>query len=341
MIIFVLTGAAVAPALLLVWFFHGSDRFPEPPRILWGTFFWGVFSILPALILAAPGSLIADRLGNPFASAFVSSFFGAAIPEEIAKLGVLLYYSLRKPEFDEPMDGLVYGAVASLGFAAFENVLYVASGGLGLAVLRALTAVPMHAAFGAIMGAYVGRARFDPARKNQLIGTGLTLAILLHGLYDFPVLSLKNLGENKELAAASPDSVKTVLGIAMVAVLAVTVTSMLRVLRRQQVLQWAAVPPLPSELTAKARRLKVSGILGAVIGGLLTASGGIFFLAAVLALLFGGPKEKEEAVEIGVFVGLLPGAIGAFAFAHGLKKLNERRRLVQNSFSRATTAAMS
>ena len=84
------------------------------------------------------------------------------IPEETFKYLVLTRYSARHRAFDEPMDGIVYGAVASLGFAALENLLYVGSGDLGTAVARAATAVPGHAFTGAIMGYYVGQARFGP-----------------------------------------------------------------------------------------------------------------------------------------------------------------------------------
>ena len=57
-------------------------------------------------------------------------------------------------EFDELMDGIVYGAVASLGFATLENIMYCIDGGLSVVAIRALTAVPAHASFGAIMGYY-------------------------------------------------------------------------------------------------------------------------------------------------------------------------------------------
>jgi RsiW-degrading membrane proteinase PrsW (M82 family) len=109
------------------------------------------------------------------------------------KFVVVVYYCSRLKIFNERMDGMVYGAVASLGFAAMENVLYVTLGDLTLAMTRALTAVPCHAFLGAIMGYYVGQARFDSRNRTRLLATGLLLVILLHGLYDFPLLTLKEL----------------------------------------------------------------------------------------------------------------------------------------------------
>jgi RsiW-degrading membrane proteinase PrsW (M82 family) len=90
------------------------------------------------------------------------AFLSAAVPEEFFKWLIVVLYCARHKEFDEPMDGLVYGAVASLGFATFENVVYVwvsevsTQAGLQVALARGLTAVPMHASLGAIMGYFVG-----------------------------------------------------------------------------------------------------------------------------------------------------------------------------------------
>ena len=68
-------------------------------------------------------------------------------------------------EFDEPLDGVVYGVAVALGFATLENLLFVARLGLGVAWMRALFAVPAHALFGATMGYYAGRAKFDRGGK--------------------------------------------------------------------------------------------------------------------------------------------------------------------------------
>jgi len=57
-------------------------------------------------------------------------------------------------------------------------------GGVGVAVLRAFTAVPAHAIFAIIMGYFMGKAKFSSHRVfNNLMG--LFLAIVFHGAYDF------------------------------------------------------------------------------------------------------------------------------------------------------------
>jgi RsiW-degrading membrane proteinase PrsW (M82 family) len=74
--------------------------------------------------------------------------------------------------------------MVSMGFAAFENILYVFQGGFKVALLRAFTAIPAHATFGVIMGYYMGKSKFSKKKmKWNLIG--LMAAILFHGTYDF------------------------------------------------------------------------------------------------------------------------------------------------------------
>ena len=183
--------AAALPALLLLWYFRSRDRNPEPSRVVWTTFLLGVVIVLPILVVARPATDFAASIRNPLASSLADAFLAAAIPEEFFKFLVLTLYAARHKEFDEPMDGVVYGAVVSLGFAAFENILYCLDGSVTTQVARALTAVPAHSFTGAIMGYYVGRAKFGGDEgRGRLMLKGLAIATLLHGLYDFPLMAL-------------------------------------------------------------------------------------------------------------------------------------------------------
>ena len=94
------------------------------------------------------------------------------------------YYAQTNKEFNEPFDGIVYAVMVSMGFAATENIFYVLEGGYQTALLRAFTAVPAHATFGILMGYYMGKAKFSN-NKIVLNLTGLLLAIIFHGAYDF------------------------------------------------------------------------------------------------------------------------------------------------------------
>ena len=115
------------------------------------------------------------------------SFFGAAIPEEAAKLFILWLVVRNNKFFDEKMDGIVYAVCVSMGFAAFENVLYLfrnMDSYMVTGVARAFTAVPGHFCFGIVMGYYYSLAAFDKhdVKRNKI----LTFAapVIVHGLYD-------------------------------------------------------------------------------------------------------------------------------------------------------------
>ncbi len=116
------------------------------------------------------------------------AFVVAAIPEELAKLLCLRFVVWDRPEFDERMDGIVYGARAGLGFALLENVAYLmlVPGSLreylSIFVGRAVLAVPGHATWGAIMGYFAARRRLDGHGPGLWGGFGLAVGV--HGCYD-------------------------------------------------------------------------------------------------------------------------------------------------------------
>lgn len=189
--------AAIIPTIILLQYFLNRDLNKEGGELALRAFIWGVFSYLP--ILAVEMEVWSFwRIGNPLLFSLADSLFGAAIPEEFFKFFILLVYVARQPEFDEPMDGLVYGATISLGFAAMENTVYVLDTGMDQALVRAVTAVPAHASFGVIMGYFVGRAIFNPRRS---IARSLTLAfvwpVVLHTFYNFPLLAAEVVAEQQ------------------------------------------------------------------------------------------------------------------------------------------------
>ncbi len=178
--------AALLPSALLLMYFIKQDRFPEPTHLLVKTFLFGVFSVVPVLILEFV--LIVTTVipaGDTVLKPILSAFLVAGFSEELFKFLILHLYCARKRDFDEPMDAVVYGVVASLGFACLENVGYVMGGGLWVAVVRAITAVPAHAAMGALMGYFYAQQHFGEARRVRFMSKALGVPILVHGLYDF------------------------------------------------------------------------------------------------------------------------------------------------------------
>ncbi|MCX6093340.1 MAG: PrsW family glutamic-type intramembrane protease, partial [Candidatus Bipolaricaulota bacterium] len=189
----------VIPIVFLLGFFYTRDVRREPRAVLVKTFFLGTATTLAAVVIEFVLIAVEGRSLGILASAAYEAFVVAAIPEELLKLLVIACFCARCKSFDEPMDGIVYGATAALGFAAIENAMYVAQGGWIVAVMRSVTAVPMHAAMGAILGYYVALERL--LLRRGAIWSGLAIAVLVHGLYDFGPMVLVRLGADGEALA--------------------------------------------------------------------------------------------------------------------------------------------
>jgi protease PrsW len=317
-----LAVSAVVPSALLVWYFHARDLYPEPPRVLWTTFAFGVLSVVPVLMVGVPIHQLIAGIEVPLIRGFLEAFLVAAVPEEFFKLAVLLLYSMRRVEFDEPMDGIVYGVVASLGFATFENILYVFDGGLSVAVSRAFSAVPFHAFAGAILGYYVGQAKFHPELKWLLIVKGYGAVMLLHGLYDFPLLTLM---------AVEKASSGGLLALVTVVVLAVGwrwTLRLVRRLRKEQLAVQAAAAGVEGSPVVSAPPvsvgIRIGAIIQTVVGLLFASGGGTVILGLVLAAAMGAVAE-EHAMSVlvgGGVIGVFPFLGGLVLFIRGVRSLN-------------------
>jgi RsiW-degrading membrane proteinase PrsW (M82 family) len=132
------------------------------------------------------------QVENLIKSEFVDAFISSGMFEELFKWFLLYYVIYRNVEFDEPFDGIVYGASVSLGFATTENIFYLVSHGVEHAFSRALLPVSSHALFGVIMGFYLGKAKFTEGLKVAGVVAALLLPTILHGLYDYILLSQEN-----------------------------------------------------------------------------------------------------------------------------------------------------
>src|SRR2546421_1061147 len=202
----VIGAAAIAPALLMLWLVIAADERPGPPAQVWIAFVLGAASISLLGIARAPFAAVLAVPGNPWMTTGLRSVFGVAAPEEIVKVLVIIAVSVRRRTFADPMDTVVYGAAAGLGFAAYENLAYLVQHSdmlRSLAALRSVLTVPFHGALGIIAGAYIAISRSgtalgahrhhrDWARISSLILI-LFAPIALHAAFDFPLLMLQKI----------------------------------------------------------------------------------------------------------------------------------------------------
>lgn len=166
----------IGAPLVIIAFIVYSDKFKEPLDLILKTFFLGIFLCIPA------GELNSWLIQSPDQSYF------AGLTEESLKFIVLYFYIRPKAAFNEPMDAIVYGTIASLGFATLENLTYVYSGSpesdsFTIAIIRAISAIPLHACCGIIMGYFFGLHAFLGS-KSALIKS-LIIPISIHATYNY------------------------------------------------------------------------------------------------------------------------------------------------------------
>jgi len=171
------------PIVAIFIYVYRMDRNRESRSALAWTFLLGFLCIVPVLILALVLAPLGLGAQSALAMTLFVAFMLAAVPEETAKLLVIRLYCAHHRSFDEPMDGLVYGATAALGFAVLEHLMYITTNGLAVGPFRAFLCVPAHAALGAIIGYSISRRAFVPETRART-WKGWAAAVLLHGLYD-------------------------------------------------------------------------------------------------------------------------------------------------------------
>jgi len=183
--------AGILPAALLVYHIYKADFLqPEPVEQIKRAIYFGIGSIFVSMLFSTPFSLMGlfSQEYDTMFGALRLAFFGAALPEELAKL-IMLYLVVRKnPYFNEKMDGIVYAVCVSMGFAGFENIAYIDSAGdnwFGVSVTRALLAVPGHYYNGVFMGYFFAKYWFEKENKLNHLFWALAAPVITHTLYDF------------------------------------------------------------------------------------------------------------------------------------------------------------
>ena len=184
-----LFGIAVLPVIILMIFIYRQDKYQkEPIKSLAKAFIGGMIAI-PLDILIVTG--IQYLAGNTAITntVFFNAFLEAGMPEEFSKFLIFMIFIWHDKNFDEYFDGIVYATFIGLGFACVENIQYVFSYGFQTGVVRALLSVPGHFLFGVVMGYFFSMAKFHPEKRGTHLISGLLLAMLAHGLFDWLLMA--------------------------------------------------------------------------------------------------------------------------------------------------------
>jgi len=183
----ILLSAAIAPGLALLSYFYLRNQMDtEPRKTLLQAFFFGTLITFPIMFI----QYVVKEEGAITNQFFVDVLFSSSL-EEFFKWLVIFTLIFRHIEFDDPYDGLLYGASVSLGFATVENVLYLLTYGIHTAFIRAILPVSSHALFGVVMGFYYGKSKFAKNDKQmEYLILSLAAPLLLHIIYN-SILSFK------------------------------------------------------------------------------------------------------------------------------------------------------
>jgi RsiW-degrading membrane proteinase PrsW (M82 family) len=194
----VLFAVSIAPGIAISLYFFFKDEYNREPRkhvII--SFFLGMLSALMAGVIESTALFITgDNGSESILFTALKAFLIVGFTEEWCKYVMVRKYAFRKPEFDEPFDGIVYAVMVSMGFATLENIMYVMEHGLATGIMRMFLSVPAHASFAVLMGYYLGMARFKHIEKKSYLLRGVLAATFFHGFFDFFLF----LQENKVVA---------------------------------------------------------------------------------------------------------------------------------------------
>ena len=181
-----------APGLFWLWFYLRKDSYqPAPRRLIALTFGLGCLATIPAAIVEAlvlGDSFLEESAGLGGVAAGMLFVVGPV--EEACKFAAVRFKAYRSLYFDEPMDGLVYAAAASLGFASLENLFYVLQFGPEVMILRAPLSTVAHLVFGGIWGYALGLHHASGYRRSMLVVGALALGACTHAVFNILVSAL-------------------------------------------------------------------------------------------------------------------------------------------------------
>jgi RsiW-degrading membrane proteinase PrsW (M82 family) len=184
----------------------------EPWRLVLVAAAWGAIVATSMVIWGESiWNTIAERTLVPGPGLDASTAFSAGLLEELAKgIAVLLLFLVMRNEFNDVVDGIVYGAAVGLGFNFMESIAYMTNlysifspeGAGGFAAgfqwyaRQVLGLFFGHATYTALTGAGIGIARQLPGRRQKVIAiaSGFLVAIAAHFSWDawlafFPIES--------------------------------------------------------------------------------------------------------------------------------------------------------
>ncbi len=217
---------ALVPSAIWLVFFYRQDRLEPEPKLRVAAVFFLALILTDVLGRRITDDWLQVRL---WASASTTTSLAASILIVGVTWQAIAYAAVRllvytTPEFDERMDGIVYGTVAGLGVATLLNLRYVLDNGgvaLGPGVISVVTAALAQASFGGLMGYFMAEAKFTH-RPIWWVPVGFALAAALNGTFSWLIGEVSATGLSVEYWRS------LVLGMAVALVAFFTLVALMR-----------------------------------------------------------------------------------------------------------------
>lgn len=198
-LIYILFG--LAPSIIWLLFFLRKDSHPESNGMILKIFFYGMLAAVPAGLIEIGFFDIIKSLPIPLLFLqIIYIFLGIAFTEEFFKYLVVQKKVLKNSELDEPVDLMLFMIISALGFAALENLLillplanqFMLVETLTMAIFRFVGATFLHALCSGLIGYFMAISLRAPTQKKfKMLALGITIAVFLHGLYDFSIIGIE------------------------------------------------------------------------------------------------------------------------------------------------------
>src|SRR6185369_2975536 len=182
----------------LVFYLQEESR-PEPKRLIALAFLTGAAVAFIAFAAQIRIRSLLAGLNMPQYS-FTGLFLFAAC-EELLKFAAAYAAVHKSPEFEEPVEAMLYAVVAALGFATVENIGILLGGNpqslvlanaFHLVTFRFIGATLLHTLASGLVGYYWAMSIRHFGAKRFVLG-GLCAASLLHALFNYGILHHHNI----------------------------------------------------------------------------------------------------------------------------------------------------
>jgi RsiW-degrading membrane proteinase PrsW (M82 family) len=195
MLLLIALVGGLVPGFAWMIFYMGEDPHPEPKRLIVFTFIVGM--AFGFFTVAIENIFSGWALGFGVQELSILSLVCLALIEETMKFAAAHFAINKNPEFDEPIDAMIYMIVAALGFDTLENIGALSNIPLQATLipavfqtisLRFIGATLLHTLTSGIVG-YQWALGIVRHKVKEYLAAGIIIAAILHAAFNYLILA--------------------------------------------------------------------------------------------------------------------------------------------------------